>query len=145
MKKKIPSIKSVMTPFPYWIEIDDSIVNAKKMMEEHNIHHLPVKEKGNLAGVISDKIIQITQANSKLVNSNISVREICILNPYIVDLMEPLDIVAYQMAERKVSSALVVKQGRLAGIFSSVDACRCLANLLRSHHDNSSSDDDLVA
>ena len=45
MKKKgILYMKSVMTPFPYTVDLDASIDEAGAMMEEHGIHHLPVAD-----------------------------------------------------------------------------------------------------
>jgi CBS domain-containing protein len=43
----------------------------------------------------------------------------------------PLDEVTSEMATRHVGSAVVLRHGKLAGIFSTVDACRLLAEFLR--------------
>ncbi|MDX1584115.1 MAG: CBS domain-containing protein, partial [Thermoanaerobaculia bacterium] len=50
--------------------------------------------------------------------------------PYKVDSLEPLDKVAAEMARRHIGSALVLHEGKLAGIFTSTDACRYLSELL---------------
>ena len=44
--KRIPAIKSVMTAFPYWIDANETLLAAEKMMSEHEISHLPVKHDG---------------------------------------------------------------------------------------------------
>lgn len=142
MKKKMPSIKSVMSAFPYWIDIDDTLESATSMMSEHDISHLPVKEKGELVGVIALHDIQKmsggtgggaaeeeTGTTSGSVNA--LVRDVCILNPYMVDLEEPLDNVLVHMANFHIGSALVLKNNRLAGVFTMHDACRCFADSLR--------------
>jgi CBS domain-containing protein len=49
----------------------------------------------------------------------------------VVEMSAPLDEVAGEMAARHIGSAIVVRHGRLAGIFSAVDACRLLAEILR--------------
>jgi len=36
----IPSIRSVMTTFPYLAEVDDSLIRARALMVEHQIRHL---------------------------------------------------------------------------------------------------------
>ena len=51
--KHMPLIKSVMTPFPYSIETERSLDDARAMMNRHNVHHLPVMQNGRLIGVIS--------------------------------------------------------------------------------------------
>ena len=35
----MPTIKVAMTPFPFFVGIDDSIDTARTMMREHEIHH----------------------------------------------------------------------------------------------------------
>ena len=49
-----------------------------------------------------------------------------------MELSEPLDVVLRRMVQANVESALVVKEGRLVGIFTRTDACRCFGELLRS-------------
>ena len=51
--KRIPAIKTVMTPFPYSIEPKAPVKEAQDIMVDHGIHHLPVTEEGELAGMIS--------------------------------------------------------------------------------------------
>jgi hypothetical protein len=36
------------------------------------------------------------------------------------------------MADRHIGSAVVTRQGKLAGIFTWVDACRCFGDCLRA-------------
>ena len=49
-----------------------------------------------------------------------------------MDLSEPLDRVLSKMARLQVGSVLVVKEDRLAGIFTVTDACRSFAECLRA-------------
>jgi len=126
--KKIPSIKSVMTAFPHWIEIGDKVKKAVSLMSEHSISHLAVKEEGKLIGVISLHDIR------KIADLDVetkTVRDICVLNPYVVTLDEPLDNVLIHMANHHIGSVLILKNDRLAGVFTMHDACRCFAKDLR--------------
>ncbi len=123
--KHIPLIKSAMTAFPYFIEVDAGLKAATKMMERHGIRHLPVKDGDELIGVVSDR--DIKRAKRELHVSDIVVRE-----TYIVDLTERLDSVLLHLAQRHIGCALVVKEGRLAGIFTTTDACRVFGEYLRS-------------
>ncbi len=45
------------------------------------------------------------------------------------------------MAENRLDAALVVKKGRLAGIFTLTDACRCFAEHLRRRFPPDSDDE----
>jgi acetoin utilization protein AcuB len=114
-----------MTAFPYFIEVDAGLKAATQMMERHGIRHLPVKDGDQLIGVVSDR--DIKRAKRELHVSDIVVRE-----TYIVNLTERLDSVLLHLAQRHIGCALVVKEGRLAGIFTTTDACRVFGEYLRS-------------
>src|SRR3989304_9026178 len=57
--RQVPSIKSVMTPFPYSIDIEAPINEARAFMQKQNIRHLPVIAGGKLAGIVSDRDIKL--------------------------------------------------------------------------------------
>ena len=52
--KRIPAIKSVMTAFPYSIDIDAPIEEAIEFMRRESIRHLPVTENGDLKATVGD-------------------------------------------------------------------------------------------
>ncbi len=131
--KKIPQVKSVMTPFPHSIEIGETIGNAKQMMEEHGIRHLPVTQDHKLIGVLSDRDVRVAWrvgANSPE-STDLPVATVCSRSPYVVDMSAPLDDVVQEMADRALGCALVVRQDKLAGILTTTDVCRYLAGALR--------------
>lgn len=131
--KSMPSVKAVMTPFPYSIDLEEPLSKAKEMMTAQRIHHLPVMEGGELAGVISYPDVQqlLEQATATRPPADPRVSDAPRHDPYIVDLSEPLDRVVAHMAEHRTGVALVVKDDRLAGIFTVTDACRCFAQSLK--------------
>ena len=49
---------------------------------------------------------------------------------YTVDIGTPIAPVVATMAERRLGCAVVLKNGKLAGIFSTTDACDILAHVL---------------
>ena len=129
----IPPVKAVMTPFPYFVDVNASISTAKEMMQRHTIRHLPVTEDGELVGVVSDRDIRLVLDPSlEAPPEERCVGDICIRDVYTVELLDPLDDVLREMARRHIGSALVVRQGKLAGIFTVTDACRLFADLLHS-------------
>ena len=129
----IPPIKAVMTPFPYSIESGEPISMASKMMRQHAIRHLPVMEAGKLVGMLSDRDIHLVQdPKQQAPPDDRTVGDICTRDIYVVQLTDPLDRVLTQMAKRHIGSVVVIKQGRLAGIFTVTDACRLYGELLRS-------------
>jgi len=127
--KKIPAIKTVMTPFPYSIEADQTVNAAIASMQSHSIHHLPVTEDGELTGIISHREIQRRQNDGE--KSGLCVSDVMTTEFYTVDLSERLDSALHRMAEHHLDTIVVTRKGKLAGIFTYVDACAAFAEFLR--------------
>ena len=130
----MPSVKLVMTPFPYCVEAGASLARAREMMVEHEIHHLPVTDRGELVGVISGREVALGTAIASVRDPSREprVREACVLHAYAVEDTEPLDGVLAIMARDRLGSALVTRRGKLVGVFTVTDACQLLADWLRS-------------
>lgn len=122
-----------MTAFPYWVDINEPLSAAEKLMQSHEISHLPVKQNGDLVGVIAHYDIQKAKNDLKDASAykELKIENVCVLDAYIVDLDEPLDNVVLHMANFHIGSALVMRNDRLAGVFTVNDACRCFAEFLR--------------
>lgn len=133
--RRIPSIKSVMTPFPYSVEAEDPVATAVRFMQEHEIHHLPVTERHEIVGVVSERDIRLMLGADPEApaRSDLKVRDVCVADPYVVDLNEPIDNVLFVMAQRHIGSVLVTRKGRLAGVFTATDVCRSFGEFLREH------------
>ena len=138
----MPSIKSVMTPFPYFVEATDTVALARRMMTRHGIRHLPVMRDGKLAGIISDRDVKyvLDPKLGRPADPELRVEATHVSRAYVVELSERLDEVLSHMATKHIGSALVVKNGKLAGIFTMTDACRAFAEFLRSIFPDSDND-----
>jgi predicted transcriptional regulator len=136
-----PSLKVAMTPFPFAIPIDATLAEAGRMMAEHDVHHLPViDEEHAIVGLLSNlDLMAVTKGKRQ--GQGMRVGGACTKDVYIVDLEEPIDNVVLTMAERHIGSAVVTRHGKLAGIFTWVDACRCLGEVLRAGRPSSKGDD----
>jgi len=129
---RIPSIGQVMTPFPYAIELDQRVSEARVLMEEHAVRHLPVTSEGKLVGVVTDRDIGLAVGPPPVPpEQDLLVRALSIPDPYTVAFHTPLDGVLLEMARRHIGSTLVTRKGKLVGIFTSTDACRLFAHHLR--------------
>ena len=141
--KRIPLIKSAMTAFPYYIDIDASIRVAITMMADHDIRHLPVKNGDELVGVVTDR--DIKQASDPALGlppkAELRVKDVSVREAYVVDLNERLDNVLLRMAEKHIGCAIVVRENHLCGIFTTVDACRVFGEHLRALFSAGSGDD----
>lgn len=129
---RVPSIASVMTPFPYSVDVEDPVSKARQLMDEHQIRHVPVQEGHTLRGVVTegDLALLLASASSARERKSLKVGQARLGDAYVVELTAPLDRVALEMARRHIGSALVVRGGRLAGIFTATDACRVLGEIL---------------
>jgi acetoin utilization protein AcuB len=129
----MPTVKLAMTPFPYCVDVGASLADAREMMVEHDIHHLPVTDDGALVGVISGREVALGTAIASVRDPSHEprVREACVLHAYVVEDDAPLEGVVAHMAEHRLGSALVTRKGKLVGVFTVTDACRVLAAWLR--------------
>ena len=133
--ERIPPIKAVMTPFPHSVRIDESIETARQTMRAQSIRHLAVTDEGRLVGVISARELELA-AGARVVG------DAQLAGAYVVELTEPLDRVLLAMSRSHLGSTLVVKRGKLVGIFTTSDACRIFGECLRNLFPN---DDDEAA
>ncbi len=124
------SISSVMHPFPHTIGVDQPLRVALDMLLEHEIRHLPVCERGKLCGILSDRDIEFALRVDKAEPTEILVKDCYTPNPYAVTSQTPVGEVARRMAYEHIGCALVVHDEHVIGIFTTVDACRVLAEVL---------------
>ena len=125
----MPTLAEVMTPFPYFVAETTAIDDAIELMLEKNCNHLPVIQETNVVGLLSIVDIKLAQTPGHKVTefTQLSVGDICRRRVYVVDVYTRLDEVLQTMAVQDVAAAVVLKGGRLAGIFTSHDACRAFS------------------
>ena len=123
-----PSLRSTMTQHPHSIRLDETVAMARKKMASLGVRHLPVLEAGSLRGVVSDRDLKMVKGTG----ADVSIEDICVDDPVVVDIDTSVFVVAGIMADTRVGSVLVTDEGKLVGIFTTVDACKTLASLLQS-------------
>ena len=128
----LPSLKSVMTPFPYAVESGAPLERARQLMDEHGVHHLPVVAGQQIVGEISHG--DVVAALAREPDGGNSVEHVCVGDAYVVDLNEPIENVLLTMADRHIGSAIVTRHGKLAGVFTWVDACRAFGEFIRERY-----------
>lgn len=130
----MPIVGTVMTSFPYFVEVDETAATLERMMDEHKIRHLPVQENGKVVGIVSERDLhhRVKREASKAEKDKIQARHIMVADPYIVPFRTPLHEVVFEMAKRRIGSVLVQRQGKLAGILSAMDVCRIFGEYLES-------------
>lgn len=132
MSKAIPSIQKYMTTSPHSIGGDQTLATAERMMHEHRIRHLPVLSGGKLRGLLTDRDLKLVETFRDVDPAKLTVEEAMTEQPYAVSPETPLDEVVSTMAGGKFGSAIVVQNGHVVGIFTTVDACQALSDLLKT-------------
>lgn len=122
-----------MTPAPRAIGPGQSLKTAREMMQSIGARHLPVQDGGRLIGILTDRDIHITRALEKSALEEILVEDVYTPDPYIVDIETPLHEVAKAMSQQAIGCALIAEGDTLVGIFTTVDACRVLSEILIKH------------
>jgi acetoin utilization protein AcuB len=123
------TVADLMTDNPIIIDIIQSLAEAAQRMKQFNVRHLPVIDRGRLAGVLSERDIYRFQVEKPGVSTEvISVGEAMAPDPYVVRPDAPVREVALAMAHQLIGAAVVMDGDRLAGVFTTTDALRALAS-----------------
>ena len=130
---QMPLVGAVMTPFPHFVRPEDSIASVRDLMERFDIHHIPVQKGIELVGVISERELE-QQGTAK------RAADLDLAPPYIVGIGAKLSDVVREMAERHLDSVLIVRQEKLAGILSTTDVYRLLAEAIEACFDGDAGD-----
>lgn len=132
MSKSIPSIQKYMTTSPHSIGRDQTLAKASHMMREYNIRHLPVLDGGRLAGIITARDIALVETLRDVNPDEVTVEDAMSEDVYTVSPDAPLDEVVGEMASRKYGSAVVMHNQKVVGIYTTVDVCSTLSDLLHT-------------
>ena len=132
-------VENWMNPNVITVDADDSMLDATKLLKEHNIRHLPVLEKGKLVGVITDRDLKraspsdatALEAHELLyLIATIKVREIMTKNPITVPYNFTIEEAAEILLQAKISGMPVVdKDGDVIGTITQTDLFKVLISL----------------
>jgi len=132
-------VENWMNPKVITVDADDSMLDATKLLKEHNIRHLPVLEKGKLVGVITDRDLKraapsdatALEAHELLyLIANIKVREIMTKNPITVPYNFTIEEAAELLLQARISGMPVVdKDGDVIGTITQTDLFKVLISL----------------
>ncbi|AKU97521.1 CBS domain protein AcuB [Labilithrix luteola] len=132
MSKPIPPVQKYMTTSPLSIGVEQTLAKAHSMMREHAIRHLPVLHGGRLVGILTDRDLHLVETLKDVDPTKTVVEDAMSAVVHSVGPDAPLDEVVSTMAEHKYGSVVVMQNGKVVGILTTVDVCRALAELLHS-------------
>ena len=129
MSKAIPPISKYMTTSPHTIGVEQTLDVATKMMHDYKVRHLPVLHGGQVVGILSARDIALVETLSGVDPKVVVVEEAMTQQPYVVDASTLVTEVASEMASHKYGAVVVMQNHKIVGVFTTVDACRVLAEL----------------
>jgi acetoin utilization protein AcuB len=131
-------LSDVMTKNPITVESESLLLDARKVMKEHNFRRLPVVDKGKLVGIVTKQDLDetmppptsATSAYEFRSLSRMKVKEVMKKNPLTFS-PDTLFEEALKIGQKnKISSFLVVENGKLVGITTESDIVRLLTRAL---------------
>lgn len=132
MAKAIPTIQKYMTSAPHSIGAEQTLAHAHDVLRQHRIRHLPVLHGGQLVGMLTQRDLALVETLKDVDPRRVKVEDAMSTEVYTVSPDAALDEVVGEMAEKKYGSAVVVSNQKVVGIFTTVDVCAALADLLHS-------------
>jgi acetoin utilization protein AcuB len=126
----IETIERFMTPSPHTIGHDQALSVAHRIMREFGIRHLPVLMGGKLIGMLSQRDLHFIETLRDVDPEQVKVNEAMSQDVYAIGPRSSAREVAKEMAVHKYGAAVIVDGGRVAGVFTTVDALRALSELL---------------
>ena len=130
MSSKLPTIEAYMTPSPICISIDRPLSEARAVMMQGDIRHLPVLHGDKLVGIVSDRDIAVIEGLREVDTQRCRVEDAMVPAPFTVGPDAPLREVVHEMERWRYGAAIIVRDGRVAGVFTTVDALHALADFL---------------
>ena len=127
-------VRDLMSGTLETVSSDDSLHEALELMNRAGLRHLPVTERGELVGVITDRDVRLA-LNSPLLDEDAELRREEVLDelqvshcmtrePQTVSPDTPAHEVADTLSLSKFGAMPVVEKGTLVGMISYVDFLR---------------------
>lgn len=122
-------VRDVMSPVPLTVDVEQTLSEARAKMSALDVRHLPVLAGERVVGMLSERDIGLA-AGLGLTLEKVSVGAAMSAGPFIVAPDEELDVVLRIMADKKLGSAVVVRDERAVGVFTSTDGLRMLSRIV---------------
>jgi acetoin utilization protein AcuB len=123
-------VENYMSSVLVVIDPNQPISEASRLMRLHDIRHLPVVAHGKVVGMLSQRDVYLIETLQDVDPARVLVEEAMTADPYEVEPEEPIHVVAREMADRRIGSAVIAHNGRLLGLFTTSDALLALSALV---------------
>ena len=133
------SIAEIMTRKPYTLGADDSLLDARRLMAEHHIRHIPVvSATGTLIGVVSQRDV-LAAADSNLMRDQtggdprelyVALSSVMTAPVHTVDEAASLRGTALHLQKNRLGCLPVLRDQKLVGIITDSDFVSVAINLM---------------
>jgi len=132
-------IRDVMTKNPITVDSETLVLDAQKIMKENNIRRLPVVDKGNLVGIVTQHdLLQASPSPATSLSihelnyllAKMKVKEVMKKNPFTLTPDTPFEEALRIGQDKKIGSFPVMDKGKLIGIITESDTVRFLTRAL---------------
>ncbi len=127
-------VDSIMTKGAVTVEPDDAVDVAIRLMDDWDIHHLPVVDRqGGLCGILSDRDL-LTSTGGVLGGADDGARRVGDLMTKYVEVVDPsteVTQVGVELLVGRFSGLPVVSEGVLVGMLTDVDLGRAYLRAIR--------------
>ncbi len=113
-------IVNLMTPDPIVINPDDTLANAKAIMDDGRFRRLPVVEDGRLVGIVTERDIREHMGYLGSTRVNAAMRTALIT----VAPHNTVEDAARLMLKHKIGGLPIIAEGKLVGIVTTSDLLR---------------------
>ena len=133
------SVAEIMTREPYTLGPDNTLADARKLMAEHHIRHVPVVSgDGNLVGLVSQRDVLAAEDSTVLMQPGdpeskeayVALSTIMTSPVQTVDENAGLRGTAMHLQSNKMGCLPVMRDGRLVGIITDSDFVAIAVNLM---------------
>jgi acetoin utilization protein AcuB len=136
--RKRPTVKEFMTPDPFTLEPEDSLMQALETMRLRGVRRIPIVLAGMLVGLLVEgdlkraepSTLSQSQEDFQRVMEGTAISRIMIQDPVTVTAATPLLEAARILHDTKYGSLPVVEDGRVVGIITDNDMLRALIEVL---------------
>jgi CBS domain-containing protein len=112
------SIESVMTTDVETVEADAPLVEAAKLMDEHDIGDVVVVDGGSVKGIVTDRDITVRAVARGASPTETKVSEVMSGDPVCLSPDQTVDDAIELMREHAIRRVPVVSEGSVSGIVS---------------------------
>jgi CBS domain-containing protein len=120
------NVGQVMSEHPVWVTPETDVVNVALRMSEHGLGALPVCDRGQLVGVITDRDLVVRYFGRGAREGRL-VAHYMTRNPVTIEPEQPLEQAEELMSEHHIRRIPVCKGGRLVGMIAQGDLARCMS------------------